>query len=574
MKNSASAFCSPVIPLDSVPTDLKSKLLQEKHTVDDWMQKFLALKRLAVIKKEGGGASTNFEESEARVTEITGTTTPYTVSKRFTATNPSFVVENFPPHRKILGGNLQEVTVKICEDPSMVPMVLREIEDSMMEAGELIRAISSDQSKAKQEVVDNVEALGLQIEKLHMEIGPREHIGDDFQAPTIWGVLQAITNAITGNDPPNAKDSGARSYQVLESFTKSKVNDLEMQINNMTSHFKALHLESSAKVQTLATDSKTAIDSLRSNLVKGLQGLISRVSFVEQSVSSIRQNPSTNSTFGLSGPSQTSSLSHQQQMDLLAKTARMESEIQALKGLLQISQVELQRLKSKMDTTVIKFGNLGLATVDDCKAWVSMKFGSRAYGLLFDLPLVLEWCAAQEHGDMLSMLTSMEKRHKMQIATTNKARALYAMKLEFPQILYKDLPGTGRDPSFLTAMKDHEEWETPETGVRDRIINKMGNMQSMFGEQIAITMAGEPEARSLAMSMLSVSLGCCRELINYFDETMNELTMKSKFTTRKAFSLVTQVIRRFLADLYKVRAQVYSSISTSDQGAQCAWILY
>ena len=280
-------------------------------------------------------------------------------------------------------------------------------------------------------------------------------------------------------------------------------------------------------------------------------------------------NPSNSMSSGTLG-----NLTPQQQIDWLAKTSKLEAEIQGLKAVLQQGQADFQRLKSKMDTTAIKFGNLGLSTVDDCKAWVAMKFGSRAYGLFFDLPLVLEWCASQEHGDVLSMLTTMEKRHKMQIATTNEARSLYAMKLEFPQILYKDLPGTGRDPSFLTAMKDYEDWEAPETGVRDRIINKIGNMQSMFGEQIAITMSGEPEARALANSMLSVSIGCCRELVNYFDETMNELTMKSKFTTRKAFSLVTQVVRRFFLDLYKVRAQVYSSISTSDQSGQCAWILY
>ena len=443
----------------------------------------------------------------------------------------------------------------------------------MMEAGELIRAISSDQVKAKQEVVDNVEALGLQLEKLHMEIGPRENINEVFQAPTIlWGVLQAITNSITGSDSTSG-GVNQDSLRSMELFVKSKIGDLDIQINNMSTHFKTLHLQTRNDLQTVSTDAKAMVDSLRSHLVKGFQGLISRMSTVEQSVQIIQQNginnPSNSMSSGTLG-----NLTPQQQIDWLAKTSKLEAEIQGLKAVLQQGQADFQRLKSKMDTTAIKFGNLGLSTVDDCKAWVAMKFGSRAYGLFFDLPLVLEWCASQEHGDVLSMLTAMEKRHKMQIATTNEARSLYAMKLEFPQILYKDLPGTGRDPSFLTAMKDYEDWEAPETGVRDRIINKIGNMQSMFGEQIAITMSGEPEAHALATSMLSVSIGCCRELVNYFDETMNELTMKSKFTTRKAFSLVTQVVRRFFLDLYKVRAQVYSSISTSDQSGQCAWILY
>ena len=112
-KTSASAFCSPGIPLDSIPSEIKNKLLQEKHTVDDWMKKSLAIKRFALIKKEQGETAENLEESEARVIKITDSSTPYTVSKRFATSNPSFVVENFSPHRKILGGNLQEVTTKI-----------------------------------------------------------------------------------------------------------------------------------------------------------------------------------------------------------------------------------------------------------------------------------------------------------------------------------------------------------------------------------------------------------------------------------------------------------------------------
>ena len=138
---------------------------------------------------------------------------------------------------------------------------------------------------------------------------------------------------------------------------------------------------------------------------------------------------------------------------LKSKVTALEGDIANLRTLLGDANLEMQRLKGKVDTSTIKFGNLGVATVDDCKAWVALKFGSRAYGLLFDLNLVLEWCAPQENGDVLSMLTTMEKRHKMQIATTNEARAIYAMKNEFPQLLYKDFPGTGRDPSFLTAIK-------------------------------------------------------------------------------------------------------------------------
>ena len=557
MKNTASAFCSPVVPLESTTPEVLDRLKQEKHTMTDWMKKFQVMRRLDHIKTEGITTS-NFEDEETKIVKATAIYTPYTIGKGMRKGLSSLLIDNYSPHRKILAGDISEVMRKVQQDPSIIPTVLREVEDSVMEAGELIQALSADQSSVKKETVTTVESLGLQLEKLQMEIGPREELQEEFQAPTLWGIIQAVTGSLTGS-----AGNGAMGTTEFQATISDRMTTFEEDLKMTASFLRTLKMETDAKFQTTQAEAKGIMDSFRSHLVKGLQGLISRVGSVEQDVMLLSSKPS--STLGGLAPGG---------IDFEAKSKALESEMQSLRAMVQQSQVDLQRLRTKINTTAIKFGNLGLSSIDDCKAWVSMKFGSRAYGLLFDICLVLEWCASQESGDVLSMLTTMEKRHKMQISTTNDARALYAMKLEFPQILYKDLPGTGKDPSFLTAMKDHEDWDAPETGVRDRIIHHLGNMHGMFGEQISVTMANEPEARSLAMSMLSMSVGCCRELINYFDETMNELTTKSKFTKKKAFSLVTQVVRRFFIDLYKVRAQIYSSLSTSDSAGQCAWILY
>ena len=566
MKNSASAFCSPVVPLESTSPTVLDKLRRKKHTINDWMKKFLVMRRMDHLSTENNGP-TSFDAEETKVVKATATYTPFSVGKGIKKdSSAAFLLDSFSPHRKILSGDINDVMQKVQKDPSMIPTVLREVEDSIMEAGELIQAISADQSLVKKETVNSVESLSLQLEKMQMDIGPREELGEPFQAPTLWGIIQAITGSLSsGTEPISAAE--------LKSSFTDRLQVLEQDIKTTASFVRNLKMETAAQFQTMQAETKGGLDNLRSHLVKGLQGLISRVSTAERNIMQLGTQAGTTSSGNGSSLLQ-GNAGIAGSIDLVAKAQTLEAEVKNLQAILHQNQIDMQRLRSKIDTTAIKFGNLGLSSVDDCKAWIALKFGFRAYGLLFDVCLVLEWCSSQENGDVLSMLTTMEKRHKMKISTTNDARALYAMKLEFPQILYKDLPGTGKDPSFLTAMKELEDWDAPETGVRDRIIHKLGSMHSMFGEQITIVMENEPEARSLAMSMLSMSIGCCREMINYFDETMNELTTKSKFTKKKAFSLVTQVIRRFFIDLYKVRAQIYSSLSTSDAAGQCAWILY
>ncbi|KAL7564645.1 hypothetical protein ACA910_009332 [Epithemia clementina (nom. ined.)] len=171
----------------------------------------------------------------------------------------------------------------------------------------------------------------------------------------------------------------------------------------------------------------------------------------------------------------------------------------------------MQRMQSKVDNTAIKFGELVVATFDDCRAWVTRHFKSQSFWLLFYICLVLE-----HSGDIKAMLTSMEKQHKIDIRTSSKTKAIFSMKLEIPQILYKDLPSTTTDPSFFTPTKSHKDWCTPETGVRN-------HMHGMFGDLISNTMGNEPQARALEATMLSASLTCTQELVDYIDETMMEL---------------------------------------------------
>ena len=357
MKNTASAFCSPVVPMDMVSPEVVNKLKEEKHSLSDWIKKFLVLRRLDHIKSEGV-SSPSFEDEESRVVKATVLDTPMTTTKSMRKTSVTFAVDNFSPHRKILAGDITEVVRRVQQDPSIIPTVVRQVEDSVMEAGELIQALSKDQSQAKKGTVNSMESLGLQLEKLQMEIGPREELQEEFQAPTLWGIIQAITGSLSQSEP---------SVQ-LEATEEDKILQIEADLSKTATFVRSLQMDTLARLQTLQAESKGWVDSLRTSLVKGLQGLISCVGNVEQQVVAISQQQAASSSmgsgaFGLNSAHLSSSNSSNS--NLATKTAAMETELRALQTLAQQGQLELQRMKSKVDSSAIKFGNLGLSSIDD-----------------------------------------------------------------------------------------------------------------------------------------------------------------------------------------------------------------
>ncbi|KAL7569775.1 hypothetical protein ACA910_005717 [Epithemia clementina (nom. ined.)] len=294
---------------------------------------------------------------------------------------------------------------------------------------------------------------------------------------------------------------------------------------------------------------KIALENVKNQIIQGFEDLFNKLDQSTIQMTS-RMEALEKSGVGLGVPSTTVRPSGGAWFAVLttvstltnADTDHLHVELQELRSALERISIDMQRICSKVDSTAIKFGDLGVASYDDCRAWVTQNFRSQSSGLLFDICLVLEHCASPEAGDINAMLTSMEKQHKLEIRTSSKTKVFFSMKLEIPQILYKDLQSTLPDPSFLTSMKSHKDWSAPETGVQSRILNRMGGMHNMFGDLISNTMAEEPQARALASMMLYASLTCTQELVSYIDESMLQLTKCTGYTEQKAFSLVTQVV--------------------------------
>jgi hypothetical protein len=169
------------------------------------------------------------------------------------------------------------------------------------------------------------------------------------------------------------------------------------------------------------------------------------------------------------------------------------------------------------------------------------------------------------------------KRHTdLDIGNLADARALYAFDSRIPCILHTGIHGIDLDTSFLTAIKDFPAWNAPTTGVRARIVQGLQNFNSIFLDRINSELECEDDElmRSLATTLLATTVSFITSWIAYIDATMKELTEVSKFSQKKAWSMVTRISNRMFRDMHAVRATVIKTVRAKNQRHTCALMLW
>ena len=146
---------------------------------------------------------------------------------------------------------------KIAVDSSLVPITLREIEDSVMEAGEVIQTLSLEQQTISRQNSTAVEALGIKFDKLSMEIGPREDLPDEYQAPTLWGIISSMIRSIQESSP-----------STTESHQRAVDSRLAAVESSIAAFFSTIQGQVSSKLSSIQVETRSSVDKLRNQSCK------------------------------------------------------------------------------------------------------------------------------------------------------------------------------------------------------------------------------------------------------------------------------------------------------------------
>jgi len=220
-------------------------------------------------------------------------------------------------------------------------------------------------------------------------------------------------------------------------------------------------------------------------------------------------------------------------------------------------ETELAALRSSKDSSVIKFGQLGFRSQQDCTAWLHLHHPGDEFGLLVDFHVVMEHVFVQINGQKL--LANLEKIYKMDLRSNNQALAISSFETRLPRFFTQDSKlHIKKDESYFQGIKSWDEWDMPNDGFRDMLnvelqLFKVGHQETLDNELTHLS-----PFHNLCILALTESVAWVDSLVKFVDDTYNEYS-RSRYGTKKAWSITTRLAKSLIEKVASPRNSIHNS---------------
>ena len=166
---------------------------------------------------------------------------------------------------------------------------------------------------------------------------------------------------------------------------------------------------------------------------------------------------------------------------------------------------EVALLKVGALESTVKFGGLGLRSIQDCQVWINENFSCYRYGLIMDPLLMLDRIWGDDGlGNKVNQLKTWESRVKLGITTGAEEAALQAILVKRPQLFHsgKTAMVSERNKSRLSQLPNYAAWKSGGEGVRNYVVRQMNVIYSTLTQEIGYALGGDPglaKANALAI---------------------------------------------------------------------------
>ena len=241
--------------------------------------------------------------------------------------------------------------------------------------------------------------------------------------------------------------------------------------------------------------------------------------------------------------------------------------------------MEVKLLKACADNASVKFGGLGLKTLQECRDWIVGNFNIERYGLVMDPLLMLERVFGTDM-DTTGHMKTLESRKKLNIKTGSEAAALSALSFPRPRLFHvgKVAMTTERNTSRLSRIPNYKTWNSGGQGVRNYITKQMNLIRSTVAHDIANTFGrgnnSMMAAYDIATAGLNDTVMFVTQLLVYVNSLYEKLHVDSVFSKTQAWALVTQILDRICEDLFAAKEGVQEAMAIDDPESVCSHVLW
>jgi hypothetical protein len=526
MHNRFSAYCEPSLPSVKVNDATGASWLMASEPLEEWTTLFSGAKRFT--------AGVSEEDIRAEAQRVADAVAKYRTPKKPKQEKGESLspfeevptaLRHFENYAPTLIGKEDMATA------SEVKVTVANIEHGLVAVGNaMFLTVDEFNTKWTTTIGEVTSAVNGELDGIKSQLGSFPNVSSMFVAPTLGGVIQTMGEALSKINPDELKSREATIFRTID----TKVTDVRTKVDDIEKK------TADDKIQAAATDAtKMAI----------INGFIDRLEKLEK-----KGRRSSGSSHGGAAPP-----------GLYETEAKGSERFTHCNTRIDSAMAEIRLLKNERDSTMVKFGRLGLSTRSEFVTWALTYLTNNAYGCFACPYLILAMASAEtvttSEADMLSMI---DKRRKLGLAKA-ESRAVYSFHQLIPSVLCPngtEIKATA-DPSYLPGIEKWNDFAAPNTGIRDKIKERLPGVQQVI-EQSIIQRLHHPLAIGIAQEALSKSVAFVVGWLDFMDKTYDTATTVSRFTEVKGLSLATRLTRRVGTELYSARNGVLDTLKSSD----------
>jgi hypothetical protein len=495
-----AAFLNPVIRADILEQSLLGDWLSTQETLESWSTKFdQVLGSSAFVTKVNAASLEITCDEERRAADFK---TPRAKKRRSMDLDSTERIGISPYARVLVNG--PEAFEDMSNEEQMEKLIQMAIN---LDAG--VDQLGSFYVSLNQEIEKSGNLQGLSNQMMEHKVtlirrilgSKPEHLKSEIEAPTVWGAMAALLERI---------DSAPAE---LPSFRK----------------------------QSIPTDLTKRMTSLDSDLMATASTLSKAIQAQGQRIDSLQL---------AGGP-----------LPVLGDSVDVSSAV-ALGEEVKNIRSELLRINTENKPHVVKFAGLNLDSLSKAKSWINTHVSVEDVCLVVDPHTVFEHIYANLNGG--EFLKNFERVHKLNISTLSQGYSMSSFEQAIPKIFSKAGSVVIKDDSsYLSRVPTWNDWDYPDTGLRQTILHELEIFQRAHRSEIENTL--EPEARiyGVACLALSDSVSIVEAVVKFVDDFVKHLTT-AKFSFKKAFHVTSRLTKRILTEMYEPRQGILKSFKTGN----------
>jgi hypothetical protein len=240
---------------------------------------------------------------------------------------------------------------------------------------------------------------------------------------------------------------------------------------------------------------------------------------------------------------------------------------------LQDLEEKLKIVENRVVGAGVSLGGCVFQSFEDLLSWVHVKVPKGRFCLFIDGHSFLEFFTLSGHIDTEAGTAAFSYSQKAGFSTYIEAQLAISFKNLFPAAFGKGGSSSLDDSECLPAISNGAKWNNGSTGLHHQLMRNMNDVSYQLESSIKKVLKDHPEAKQLAIDCVTASKSFVIDLITFMSQEYSTWQQRG-FTTKAAWQIVCQIVRRIFEDLQSARISARNVQDLEDTDFTTATFIY